>query len=1189
MGAHWTSPLREVLASASTAVWLLIAAIAGLALPLTASAQQVIQFQQYGVDDGLSGAYINGITKGRDGYMWFGTAFGLNRFDGYRFVSYRHMSDQANSLANDYIRDIYLAADGRLWTGSEGGLSLYRPETDDFANYLPGIYVRHIAEDVSGNLWLATNQGVFQFDPIAASVLSEYTAQTESGEGDLSTNDTLTILVDHLGLVWIGVNRGGLHRLDPTTGEMVRFRADGEAGAISHDSVLSLYQDAKLQLWVGTANGLNQYQRKGDRFSLLAPSGASLSNAVVFAIAQDPNGLLWFGSYGGLNRYDPERDHGFAIQHDPADRYSLPNDRIRSLYLDSEGLLWVGTTGGLALHDLRSADFGGFRHRPDQPETLSDSYIRSILRDSKGQLWVGSNGGLDLFDLDRGKSLKHYAHDPADSNSLSHNTVFALLEDSDGRMWVGTDGGGLNLFDPQTGGFRHFRHDPNDPDSLSGDQVKTLFEDASGALWVGLVRGGLSRQRADGGFDYYKNDPADEGSLPHDNVYALAEDSTGQLWVATREGLARLESGGEGEGFQRYRHNADDPESISHDVVLSIAAGRDGMLWLGTRGGLNRLDPKTARFKHWRGAEGLPDDTVYAVVQADDGALWLTTNGGMSRFDANTERFENYTVADGLQDNEFNSGSHFVDSDGRLYFGGPRGLNAFYPERISQRSAPAKLALTDFLLFNRSVAVGDDSPLLEPLSQISSLRLGPEDAIFAFEFSALNFRQPERNRFRYRLEGFNDDWLEATASDRKAVYTSVPHGQYVFRVNAAIGVDDWSETSFALPLTVDPPWWLSWWMKTIYWLIGVGGPVAFYLIRLSAFQRRQRQLEEQVAARTQEVVAQKDQIEGQAQALQSANQRLLQLDEFKQDMTGMIVHDLKNPLNAILSGLDGDVAGGARSVLRKSARQMLYLVMNILDVQKFEQAQMIPDRRPSSLFDLAAGAIDQVSFLSGGRDIANRLSRSDQVLVDPEIIDRVLVNFLTNAIKFTADNGLIALQQAADSGQWVRIEVTDNGKGISVADQAHIFERFGQAEARDSGRAGSTGLGLAYCELAIVAHGGEIGVESEVGQGTTFWFTLAQAPDAAAGDPVEQVVGDNFSGVAISLTGADQQRFTGLLAQLLATPTYKVTALNRILDQVERDIGEPALDWVSAVREALAAADERRLARLFSEAESRLN
>lgn len=1174
---------RQFFGIASCALVRRLLPLALLLSSILAHAQPAIQFQQFGVDEGLSSGYINGIAKGPNGFMWFGTAFGLNRFDGYRFISYRHAADQSNSLAHDYIRDIYVASDGRLWIATEGGLSEYRPQTDDFASHFNGVYVRQIAEDATGQLWLATDQGVYLFDPVAERVVSQYSAQ-EASEIGLTTNDTLAIVVDHLGLVWVGVNRGGLHRLDPSTGRIERYRANGELGAISHDSVLSLYEDADHQLWVGTANGLNRYQRDENHFSLLAPAGSSMSSAVVFAIIEDADGLLWFGSYGGLNRYSAQGGYGFAVSHDVADRNGLTDNRVRSLYIDEEGLLWVGTSSGLALHDLRSADFGLYRHRPDRADSLSDSYVWSIFRDSQERLWIGSTGGLEWFDLDRGKSLRRFVHDPADPSSLSHNTVHAIAEDRQGQIWVATDGVGLNRFDPITGGFQRFRHDPNDPASLSDDQVKSIYEDSAGTLWVGTVRGGVNRQQPDGSFVSFKPNPDDERSLPHSNVYAMAEDRAGRLWLATRDGMARYDA--ESNDFERFQHRPDDPESISDNTVLSLIVDRAGIFWLGTRGGLNRLDPDTGRFDHWRIADGLANDTVFALAEASDGALWLSTNAGLSRFDPSTERFENFSKADGLQSNEFNSSSAFADRDGRLYFGGPDGLNAFYPDKVRRSSAPVTLALTDVLLFNQSVGVGDDSPLVAPLTHLSTLRLGPEDSIFAFEFSALNFRQPERNRFRYRLEGFNNDWLEATARDRKAVYTRVPHGDYLFRVNAAIGAGDWSENSFALPLTIDPPWWLTWWMKTVYWLVGIGGPVAFYLIRLSAYQRRQRELEEQVAARTQQVVAQKDQIEGQAEALQSANQQLVRLDEFKQDMTGMIVHDLKNPLNAILSGLDGRLETSNRSVLRKSARQMLYLVMNILDVQKFEQAQMIPDRRPCALHDLAAGAVDQVSFLTGGRRVENRLSQSGWVLADPGIIDRVLVNFLTNAIKFTNDSGHITLQQSGDSADWIRIEIVDNGKGISAVDQEHIFERFGQAEVRDSGRTGSTGLGLSYCELAVVAHGGEIGVESAVGQGTTFWFTLARAVESgkAVDAQLRSGSGAELGVASIQLTAAEHERFMPLLAQLIDTPAYKVTALNRLLEEVDCDVGAPAQEWLAAVRDALAAADESRLAHLLSEA-----
>ncbi|MEM9303040.1 MAG: two-component regulator propeller domain-containing protein [Pseudomonadota bacterium] len=1142
-------------------------------------AQPSLRFVSYGVDEGLSSAYINGVAKGPDGFVWFGTAFGVNRFDGYRFHSYRHDSKDPTSLADDYVRDVFTDPAGRLWIGTEGGLSHYRPATDDFATYLRDTYVRQIAADGEGDLWLATNRGVIEFDPAAGEVLQAIAHQPDSDRG-LATDDVLAIVVagDE---VWIGSNRGGLARLSTRDGEIVRYRAGDGAGALSNDSVLSLHADRQGELWIGTAAGLNRYDRERDGFSQLSVEGGNIATNVIFAIAEDDRGALWFGSYGGLNRYDRAARRGQLLRHDSADRSSIPGDRIRSLFIDDEGLLWVATTAGVGQHDLDSGAFGHFRNRAGVPDSLSSSYVWSILSDSRERLWIGSQGGLDLFDLASGRSARHYAHDSEDPASLRRNVVHAVYEDRGQRIWVATDGGGLSRLNDDEAGFTHFRHDPDDPRSLSDDQVKSVFEDSAGTLWVGTVRGGANRRQPDGTFTHYRPITDDERSLPHDNVYAFAEDSQRRLWIATRDGLARHVPATD--DFLRFQNRPDDPTSLSNSIVLSLLVDRQDRLWVGTRGGLNRWREEDGAFDRWQTAQGLADDTVYALEQATDGSLWLSTNAGLSRFDPETGRFENFVAADGLQSKEFNSGASTIDRDGMLYFGGPAGFNAFRPDELVRRSVPTPIVLTDFLLFNRSVPWGSGSRLTAPPAQLRTLRLGPEDAIFAFEFSALGFRQPERSRFRYRLLGLNDDWLETTAEDRKAVYTNVPHGTYEFQVTAANAAGRWEESPLSLALIVDPPWWLTWWMKTVYWIVGIGAPVAFYLMRLSTYRRRQRELEEQVALRTEQVVSQRDQIEGQAQELRVANERLLELDEFKQDMTGMIVHDLKNPLNAILSGLDHSVADSDRSVLRKSARQMLYLVMNILDVQKFETAAMTPDRQASSLHALAKRAIDQVSFLRGGRTIENHLSPRDLVLVDPEVLDRVLVNFLTNAIKFTGDAGRIMLRQGATAHGRVRVEIIDDGEGIAAADQAKVFDRFAQASARNSGRTGSTGLGLSYCRLAIEAHGGEIGVTSELGRGTTFFFTLATAPYGEIVNAHEATV-EPPAVPAIALPEANRALFLERVDGLASTPAYRVTELNRRLDEIEQEFGAPIAAWLNGVRDALAAADEARFARRLQEA-----
>jgi len=1140
---------------------------------IAAASSPALRFRHYGVDDGLSSGFLNTIARDRAGFIWLGTAFGLNRFDGHRFVTYRHADSNPHSLPRDYVRHLLADRNGRLWIGTEAGLCRFRPESDDFESFLPGTYVRQIAESPTGHLWLATSRGVMEFDPVAGRVVKEW-RHDERDPASLSSDDVLFTHQDSQRLLWVGTNRGGLNRLGDDGRSFHHYRADGKPGSVSHDNVLSLAEDSKGRLWIGTVDGLDLYDRATDSFRVLRQEAGS--TGVIFALSEDQEGGLWFGSYGGLNRLDEATGTSWTFRHDSAEPSGIVDDRIRSLYRSDEGLLWIGTTNGLEVLDLTTRRFGLVRHRPGVAESLADSYVRCFWRDSRGRLWVGTKGGLEIFDVKEQRSLTRFQHDARDPGSLRDNNVSSVVEDHEGRIWAATDGEGLDLLDEAKRSFTHFRHDPADPASISDNEVRTLFVDREGTLWIGTARGGLNRRRPDGGFDRFLADPKRPRSLAHPNVSVIHEDRKGSLWVGTRGGLARLNrSTGD---FDRFQHDPRSAGSLSEDTVLSMAEDAAGALWIGTRGGVNRRDPVSGLFRAYRASDGLADDTVYAALEDADGKLWLSTNKGLSRLDPKSGTFDSFDRRHGLQGNEFNAGAALRDPSGLLFFGGTAGFNAFFPREIRRNLVRPNVAITGFLLFNEPVPIGGASPLKKAPPVLDAITLKHADSVFAFEFAALSYRQPDANRFRYRLEGFDTSWISTGAADRKAVFTNVPAGHYRFRVVAANDDGVWNEEGATAAVTILPAWWLTWWMKLVYALLILGAPFAFYFVRLKAYRRRQADLEAQVAERTSRIAGQKDEIEAQASDLRTANERLVELSAFKEGLMGMIVHDLKNPLNAILNGLEP----------LPSARHMHNLVMNILDVQRFDEAKMPVEPQPVGLREIAASAIEQVSFLARGRRLENQLPPETSVWIDPGLVSRIFVNLLTNAIKFTREDGRIVIREAPDETGFVRVEVADDGAGIPASRLDHVFDRFGQVQARDSGGTRSTGLGLTFCRQAVEAMGGRIGVTSKIQEGTTFWFTLRKADVASADGARAPDSGALASAApepraATPFTAEEKRLLAPYAAELATIPIYRVSALNAVLARLDSELGARGSSWSSRVRDAVFLADEARFRSLLEE------
>ncbi|MEM6298473.1 MAG: two-component regulator propeller domain-containing protein, partial [Bacteroidota bacterium] len=942
-------------------------------------------------------------------------------------------------------------------------------------------------------------------------------------------------------------------------------------------TVLSLFEDDKRQLWVGTVSGLNKFNSQTEQFTRYTSNDYPIGSNVIFDICQDEEGTIWFGSYSGLNKINEDRKEYANIKNVDSDPHSLSDNQIRSLFINRDNLLWVGAYNGLSSYDFSTSVFNRIKHTPNDPKSLSAKYVWSVLKDSKGNIWVGTKeGGLDLLDSTFQK-VKNYQHNANQPSSISSNDILSLYEDEKKQLWVGTDDKGLNLFQSEEDQFTNRNYQPNDLIASVGSFVKSIAEDDKGNYWVGTVRSGLNyynpRTKR---FKNFRHIPDDSTSLNNNRVYDILQDSKGRLWLATNDGLNLFHY--ETETFSQYVHVAGDPNTLSNNSVYSITEDSKGRLWLGTRDGLNLFNPEEGRFKVYNKASGLPDNTIYVALEDDDNNLWLSTNKGICRFNPEKNTVISYDKEDGLQSNQFNTGSYFKDAQGRFYFGGVNGINIFHPDSMKSNTVLPKVAITDLLLFNKSVPMSDSTVLNQSLDYTKSITLHYDDYIFAFEFSALNFRQPSKNQYEYRLYPFDKEWITTDSRDRKAVYTRVPHGTYQFQVRASNDDGYWNKTGKSIEVIILPPWWLTWWMKAIYWGLGIGIPLSIYFGRVNALKKRQKVLEEEVKVRTAEVsrqnetlIDQKARIEAQAEELHAQNTQLIELDDFKQNMMGMIVHDLKNPLNGIIHASEANPANGIKR-LKKSGQQMLNMVLNILDVYKYENSAMKVDLVEQPLGDLVQEAIGEVHFLAENKNISLGLKLHEflKVQAEREVIVRVLVNLLTNAIKYTPQNGEVTISSSIDEKlNRAIVSVKDSGQGISPENIELIFQRFGQAEAKKSGEIRSTGIGLTFCKLAVEAHQGEIGVDSELGKGSVFWFSLLLGEQNQGKVPQGQntatLVSDEKSFV---LSDSKKEALKPYMERLKTLMVYEATDIENVLTEITNNDNEITI-WKEKVKAAV--------------------
>jgi streptogramin lyase/signal transduction histidine kinase len=566
---------------------------------------------------------------------------------------------------------------------------------------------------------------------------------------------------------------------------------------------------------------------------------------VIHAIYEDVNNLLWIGTDQGLNFYNQANDKFWQVNHNPSNPNSLSNDLVRSIFKDESGTLWVGTYGGgLNHYDWRKKKFNHFQNIATDPNSLNDNNVWSILVARSGHLWIGTNKGLNKINRTR-HSLKVFRNNPFDPYSLSDDIVRVIFEDSRGDLWFGTNKGGLNKFNPLQKKFQRFIHDPEDSLSISNNTIRAIHEDSDGLLWIGTWEGLNLFDIENETFSHFVHNPADLTSISDNRVRCLLKDDNGVLWVGTYKGLNKFDQ--KSKVFKHYIHDPDDNTTISHDRILALHQDRNGIIWIATYGGgLNKFDPNEETFSVYKEKDGLANDAVYGILEDEDGNLWMSTNKGISKFNPTTEVFKNFDVSDGLQSDEFNGGAYTKGRSGEMFFGGINGYNSFFPKKITANTYIPPVHLTSFKIFDKEVDL-DSS-----ISNINNILLTYKENFFAFEFAALDYTNPEKNEYSYKLEGFDRDWIHS-GNRRYANYTNLDGGKYVFKVKGSNSDGIWNETGTSLKIYIKPPFWASWWFRILSAVLILSIAYSVYNFRMRKIEKQKKFLEDQIAERTWEI------------------------------------------------------------------------------------------------------------------------------------------------------------------------------------------------------------------------------------------------------------------------------------------------------------------------------------------------
>lgn len=1107
----------------------LMAHLSGFAL------QRQLSFTHLDIGDGLIHNQVNCIMKDAKGFIWLGTPSGLSRYDGKHFIDFRHSGTDSTSLEDNYIEDIFTLPGGRLWIKSRSANDIFDPREMRFSHneldYLKSLGLP--AGEIVQIRQIHPDQFLFVYKDkgIALYTTPGFLRPLPRIDWFPATHAFLNAdaAMDGSGRLWVISQAGLVLYFDPVPGKWKSAvnlaNQDNKGKALPPTDAHRLFADSKGDIWLytqGLPGPLYSLHQDSHGFTLRAykeeknpqvstTKAMVLNNNIINAITEDDQGQIWIGTdHGGVNMINEQKGTIRYLMNNPENQKSLAQNCIYDLYKDENGMIWVGTyKKGICYYDERMDRFPLYSHDPnlpDQRRTLPYEDVNRFVEDERGNLWIGTNGGGLIYYNRRDSTFKRFTHKANDPSSLCADVIVGLCYDSQHRLWIGTYYGGLDCY--QNGKFTHYRHQAGDSASLSDDRVWDIIEDKNKGIWVGTLGGGL--QHLDPVTGKFRTYPAANNRDGSEYVLTMDQLKNGDLWVGTAAGIDIYPaSGGQAHHLGSISGKQ---QSLSNDNINAIYEDKKGYIWVGTREGLNCLDPASGNIRRFTTQEGLPDNTVLTILEDNSNYLWMSTPSGLIRFDPPTAfedtvrpaAFRKFDESDGLQGREFNEKSAFRTQSGFLIFGGAGGFNLFDPDSIRIDYHTPPIVFTELQIGGKPAQIGEKYSGQVILPQAASwthhltLPYGASD--FSLSFMALGYGHSPRIRYAYRLLGFNDAWIQIeNNADNRATYTNLDPGDYTLEVRSSNQDGIWNKQPATMELSILPPFWKSTWAYLIYILLLAG---LLYLARSILLYRARMRFA----------------LEQQRQQASHTHD----MDMMKIRFLTNISHEFRTPLSLILAPLDKLMKEvkepglkGQLDMVRRNAKRLLHLVSQLLDFRKMEvqEIQLHPTTGDIVRFiqDTAISFMDIAEKKNIDFTVTSTVATLEAGY-DPDKLERILFNLLSNAFKFTPESGRIALiinteQSVQNKEQWLKIRIEDSGIGIPADKLSQIFERFFQHELPYQMINAGSGIGLAITQEFVRLHGGRIVATSKEGQGSCFTVWLPVHSESA--DPAIQATDNN--------------------------------------------------------------------------------
>lgn len=1024
---------------------------------------QEMSFHGLTVEDGLSQNSVLSFAQDRQGFMWIGTAAGLNRYDARNFKVYRSSSNPSTGLHNDYILTLLADKNDRLWVGTEGGLFEYDRKQDKFSlilertektNNASNFRVRAIHEDSRGRIWAGTQIGLF----IIVDTFKISKPRFFPLEKDVRDLEIKSIKEDRLGNLWVSGN-DNIYRIGLQYGRssVEKFSLQQPGKSEQDLSCTSIEEDSHGRLWFGTANAglfrFNDADRSFFRVAAADDPNMKLPHDYIRKLKTDKTGRLWIGTQEGLCVWDQARMKFYTYRHMPGDRYSLSQNSIYDICFDRAGNLWAGTYyGGVNISYSRNTPFNTIR-AGDGEKGLTNNVISSILSNAKEGLWIATDGGgLNYRDGATGV-FTNFRFDVKNDQSIGSNLVKTIYRDSKSRLWVGTHAGGLNLLDSATGRFTRIRKTRQGNGICSNDIVQ-IREDRFGRFWIGSEHDGLnfydeSNQR----YLHFHPDSTGDRHLDGHDIRACWIDRMDNVWVGTERGL--LVKTPESRGFlqtaRMFPGLSDMPERIS---INTIYEDERSQLWVGSSGqGLFRILPGENKVIKYTTQQGLPSDDIKAIITDLNGHVWLTTNKGLCCFDPERNEFRSYNVHDGLPGNDFTANALHRTAEGKILAGGLNGIVLFHPTEIQRNDLRSHLVFSALRIGDKTIVPNDLSGIItKDIDLMEELSISHDQNDFSIDFQLLNFIKPWKNRYAYILDGYEKEWHESQTGT--ATYSNLPAGFYTLRIKAANNDGIWEPEERKLAIRIRPAPWATWWAWLLY--LTAIGLLIYFIIRYVLM--RHRFLQEQL------------------------------LQQYKLDFFTNISHEIRTRLTLITTPLERINKGELQNELHKTiwssvqhhAAKLTELVQELLDFRKAETGHLNLRCETADLNRICLEAAESFKPMAEAKGVTLEYpvdNPSIMVSIDRAQFGKVVSNLLINAIKFTPTGGRVGINVERHRQNAV-LKVWDTGIGITPANLNRIFNNYFQVTDHGTENTGY-GIGLALARRIVELHQGEITVQSE--------------------------------------------------------------------------------------------------------------